>query len=165
MTFGLDFAKLDLRDALDFAIGIEEDAQLRYQEFTRLVVHPGARQFFAEMVVNETKHRRQLESRRDVLFRKAPRRFDTSVDAAVEAPDPSEVTPEISVLEAMQVALRAETRAFEFYASAIPHLRDPDVRAFFEELKEEEVQHQAAIRDMIAKLCPELDGTGTLPPR
>lgn len=146
----IDFERLGLRDALDFAIGIEEDAELRYREFTAQVEHPQARAFFAEMVNNEAKHKRQLESRRDVLFRHGPARFDTSIDASVEAPDPDDVTPAITLREAMEVALRAETRAYEFYQAAIPNVRDPDVRAFFEELKEEEAEHQAAIRRMIA---------------
>ena len=150
MTNRMDFSKLDLRDALDFAIGIEEDAQERYQEFARMVKHPGARKFFEDMVRNEGRHRRQLESRRDVLFRRAPPRFDTSIDVDVESPDPSEVEPEISVREAMEVSLRAERRAHEFYAAAIPHVRDPDVRSFFEELREEESEHEAAIQKLIA---------------
>ncbi len=152
MTMRIDFSNLDLRDAFDFAIGIEEDAQLRYEEFTRLVKDPDARRFFREMVRNEGKHRRQLEARRDVLFRHAPERFDSSIDTDVEAPDPSEVEPEIAVREAMEVSLRAERRAHEFYASAIAHVRDADVRAFFEELRDEELEHAAAIEKIIASL-------------
>jgi rubrerythrin len=153
MPLGFDFATLDLRSAFDFAIGIEEDAQLRYQEFAAQVTDPQAAAFFREMMVNESKHRRQLTSRRDVLFRHAPPRFDTSiVGDGVEAPSLDEILPSISPREAMEVALRAEIRAHDFYDSAIPHLKDPDVRAFFEELREEEVEHQQAIRAIIARL-------------
>jgi rubrerythrin len=153
MPLGLDFATLDLRSAFDFAIGIEEDAQLRYEEFATQVTDPAAAAFFREMVVNESKHRRQLTSRRDVMFRHAPPRFDTSiVEDGVEAPSPDEVLPSISARDAMEVALRAEIRAHDFYASAIPHVKDPDVRAFFEELRVEEIEHQQAIRAMLARL-------------
>ncbi len=152
MAIRIDFSKLDLRDAFDFAIGVEEDAQLRYEEFTRVVKEPRARRFFQEMVRNEGKHRRQLEARRDVLFRHAPERFDTSIDTDAEAPDPSEVEPEISVRDAMEVSLRAERRAHDFYASAVEHVRDPDVRTFFEELRDEELEHAAAIEKIIASL-------------
>jgi rubrerythrin len=161
MAFGIDFANLDLRAAFDFAIGIEEDAQLRYQEFTTRVSDPAAAAFFREMVENESKHRRQLESRRHVIFRHARPRFEASLVDDVEAPDPGEVQQTISAREAMEVALRAETRAYEFYASAIPHVKDPDVRAFFEELKAEEEEHQAAIR---AKL-EQLDAVPVVPSR
>lgn len=153
MPLGFDFATLDLRSAFDFAIGIEEDAQLRYREFAARVGDPEAAVFFREMEVNESKHRRQLTSRRDVLFRHEPPRFDTSILVeGVEAPALEEVEPAISAREAMEVALRAEIRAHDFYASAIPHVKDPDVRAFFEELREEEVEHQRAIRDLIARM-------------
>jgi rubrerythrin len=154
MALRIDFELLDLRSAFDFAIGIEEDAQLRYQEFAVTVSDPGAAAFFLEMVENEARHRRQLASRRDVMFRHAPPRFDTSiVEEGVEAPGEGEVVPSISAREAMEVALGAETRAHDFYAAAIPHLRDPDVRAFFEELRLEEVEHQQAIRERITRLA------------
>jgi erythrin-vacuolar iron transport family protein len=152
VALGIDFANLDLRAAFDFAIGIEEDAQLRYQEFTTMVSDPGAAAFFREMVENESKHRRQLEARRHVIFRHAAPRFEWSLDDDVEAPDPGEIQPSLSAREAMEVALRAEIRAYEFYASAIPHVKDPDVRAFFEELKAEEVEHQEAIRRKLEQL-------------
>jgi erythrin-vacuolar iron transport family protein len=150
----IDYASLDLRAALDLAILIEEDAQLRYEEFTRRVTDPGALAFFKEMAGNEAKHRQQLLARRDVLFRKGPRVIDTSLVDGAEAPGPNEVEDAITVREAMEVALAAEIRAFEFYDQALPHLKDADVRAFFEELKGEEVEHQAMLRKKIAQLPP-----------
>jgi rubrerythrin len=150
----LDFATLTLRGALDFAVTIEEDAEERYRDFARQVTDPAAAAFFREMVLNEGKHRRQLESRRAVLFRHQPRRFESLADGEGEAPPPEEVLPTISAREAMEVALQAEVRAWEFYDRAIPHVKDPDVRAFFEELRAEEVEHQQLLRDMLARLPP-----------
>lgn len=154
MPIGIDFENLDLRAAFDFAIGIEEDAQLRYQEFAATVTDPGAAQFFREMVRVEGEHRRQLEAQRDVIFRHARRRFDTSLAGDLDAPGVEDVGPRISPREAMEVALRAEVRAYEFYAGAIPYLKDPDVRAFFEELKQEEVEHQQKIQQRLDALAP-----------
>jgi rubrerythrin len=153
MTVRLDYSRLTLRGALDLAITIEEEALLRYREFAARVSDAAAAAFFREMVVNEDKHRRQLEARRHVLFRHEPPRLETSLlDEDAEAPDPSEVPTAISVREAMEVALRAEVRAWEFYDRALPHLADPDVRACFAELREEEVEHQARLRDRLARL-------------
>ena len=152
MPLQLDFSRLTLRSALDLAITIEEEAQLRYQEFAAQVDDPEAVAFFREMVVNEDKHRRQLEARRHVLFRHEPPRIETSLMDDVEAPDRSEVPPAISAREAMEVALRAEIRAFEFYDKALPHIANADVRAFFQELREEEAEHQALLRQKIARL-------------
>jgi len=150
---GIDFSRLDLRGAFDLAILIEEEAQLRYQHFTRLV-DGGALDVFRMMVRNEAKHREELVSKRDVLFRNEPKRIETSLlDDDVEAPDPDDVGEDISAREALELALKAEIRAFEFYSQAIPHVKDPEVRKFFEELREEELDHQRMLRDKIAQLA------------
>lgn len=151
MTLRLDFSKLSLRAALDLAITIEEEAQLRYQEFAAQVSDPEAAQFFREMVVNESKHRRQLEARRHVLFRHEPPRIETSLLDDVEGPALGEVPATISPREAMEVALRAEVRAWEFYDRALPHIADADVRSFFAELRDEEVEHQALLRERLSR--------------
>jgi rubrerythrin len=153
MTVRLDFSTLSLRGALDLAITIEEEAQLRYVEFADRVADPEAAAFFREMVENESKHRRQLEARRHVLFRHEPARFETSLlDREVEAPDRADVPRSISAREAMEVALRAEVRAFDFYDGALPYVSDPDVKVFFAELREEEREHQTMLRAKLARL-------------
>lgn len=152
MPYALDFKSLTLRGALDLAITIEEEAQLRYAEFARQVADPSAAAFFREMVENEAKHRRQLEARRHVIFRAEPPRIETSLLEDVEAPDDAEVPVTITAREAMEVALRAEVRAYEFYDRAMPHLSDPDVRSFFAELRDEEVEHQALLKAKLARL-------------
>ncbi len=154
MAIGIDFSTLDLRSALDFAIGNEEDALLRYQEFAARVRDPAAARFFRFMIDNESKHRRQLEARRDVLFRHDPQRIDNSVVDKTWLPDPGEIDSELSVREAMEVALRAEIRSGEFYAAASAHVKDSDVRALFEELREEEAEHEAEVRKILASLPP-----------
>ena len=151
MTTGIDFSSLDLRGAFDLAILIEEEAQLRYQHLTS-IVDGGALDVFKMMVRNEAKHRAELVSKRDVLFRHEPRRIETSLLDDVEAPDPDGVGEHITAREALEIALEAEIRAHAFYSSAIPHLKDPDVRAFFEELKEEELEHQTLLRAKLAQI-------------
>jgi erythrin-vacuolar iron transport family protein len=152
MPTTIDFSRLDLRGAFDLAILIEEEAQLRYQHFTKLV-DGGALDVFQMMVRNEAKHRQELLARRDLIFRHDPHRIETSLLDDVEAPDPDDVGEHISAREALEIALAAEIRAFEFYSAAIPHVRDPEVRAFFEELKEEELEHQAMLRKKLAQLA------------
>jgi rubrerythrin len=51
--------------------------------------------------------------------------------------------------------LRAEEKAHAFFVQALPHLTDLDVRALFEELREEEVEHQGLVREALAKLPPD----------
>lgn len=148
----IDPGCFDLSGALDFAIGNEEDAQLRYEEFAARVSDPAAASFFRHMVVIETEHRRQLMARRDVIFRHGARRFDTSIASDGWLPEPGEVVTTISVREAMQVALAAERNSYRFYDVALRTVTDPDVRALFEELRDEEAEHEAALRNMLEAL-------------
>jgi rubrerythrin len=156
MAPSINFAELDLRGAFDLAIMIEEDAQLRYEDFAKLLVNRdemGAAAVFRAMAINEAKHRSELDTRRHLRFRHDPR-IEISVlePSAGEAPDESELTPSMTASDALEVALRAEIRAYEFYASTIPTLKDPEVRAFFEELKDEETEHQEMLRHKIADI-------------
>ena len=150
----IDFAHLDLRGAFDLAIMIEEDAQVRYEEFSRLLAdHPtGAAAVFRDMAVNEAKHRTELEARRRMLFQKDPPRIEISVIDGVERPDLSELDLPISARQALEIALAAEKRAYAFYRNAIPYVKDVGVRKFFEELAEEEIEHQQLLQDKIDAL-------------
>ena len=105
------------------------------------------------MVATEGQHRSALMERRATLFRDAPRRFEISVlEADVERPDVDDDQLPSTAREALEVALAAEWRAHAFFASAIPHLADPDSRAFFQQLMEEEVEHAQYLSTRIAEL-------------
>ena len=77
MAATIDFAALDLQDALDLAILVEEEAQERYVELVdQMEMHhtKEAATFFAAMARNEQKHGDELRARRRALFGDAPRR-------------------------------------------------------------------------------------------
>jgi rubrerythrin len=154
------FAELDLRAAFDFAIMIEEDAQARYEELSRRLGDDpgGAGEVFRSMVAIEGKHRDDLLSRRAALFRDAPPRIEISVAGeGVERPDVDDDDLPRTARQALEVALAAERRAYAFYGEVIPGVKDPDVRAFFERLKEEEAQHAAVLQGRIAALGPSVE--------
>lgn len=159
----IDFANLDLRGAFDFAIMIEEDAQNRYRRLSRLLGDDpgGAGDVFRMMVVNEGKHRSELEARRDSLFSKLPQRIEISIadDESVEGPDLDDDELPRTAREALEVTLAAEKRAYEFYRQAVSHIQDEGVRAFFQELMQEEAEHQA----LLARKLAELDAKSTPP--
>jgi rubrerythrin len=156
----IEFAALDLQDALDLAILIEDEAQERYVELVdQMEMHhtKGAATFFAAMARNEQKHGDELRARRRALFGDAPRRVSRSALWDVEAPDYDEVRIHMTAREAMETALRAETKAHGFFVQAIPHIRDVEVRRLFQELRDEEVLHQALVREAMRNLAPEPD--------
>lgn len=160
MSVQIDFANLSLKDALDLAIFIEEEARERYQEFfDQMVLHhtPEAAEFFHTMVGNEAKHEAELSARRQSLFRDAPRTVKRSQLREVEAPDYDQTRAFMTARRAMDVALKCEIKAYDFFAGALPHIKDPEVRSLFEELRGEEELHQDMVRKELGKLPPDPD--------
>jgi rubrerythrin len=151
----IDIERLDLRAAFDFAIMIEEDAQVRYAQLARILGNDpgGAGDVFRMMVVNEGKHRDELVALRATLFRNDPPRIEISViDEDVERPDVDDDDLPRTARAALEVALAAERRAHDFYKDALTRTEDPEVRAFFERLMQEEVEHAALLAEKIARL-------------
>lgn len=162
MAKTLDFASLSLKDALDLAILVEEEARERYVEFAdQMEIHhtQEAAGFFRTMAENEAKHGQELSKRREAAFPGAPRSVKRSMLWDVEAPDYDAARAFMSVRQAMEVALAAEVKAHDFFQRALPHIDDAEVSRLFEELREEERLHQDLVRAQLAKLPigPEAD--------
>ena len=114
-TRSIDLANISLRDALDLAVLVEEEAKDRYEEFAdQMELHhnPEAARFFRFMLA-------------------------------------------MTVRQALDASLRAETKAFEFFEAAAQMVQMEDVQDIFTELREEEREHQALVRQEIARLPPE----------
>ncbi len=158
----IDFAKLTTQDALDLAILMEEEAQERYRKLSEWVggrYAGDAGDVFRAMVKNEAKHGAELAQRRERLFKKAKRRVSRDALFDVEAPDWTTVRVFMSAREAMEVALAAERKAYDFFDRALPHVKDVDVRKLFEELRGEERKHAAMLREKMKGLPagPDID--------
>lgn len=157
-TRGIDFATITLQDALDLAILVEEEAQERYEEFAaQMDQHrtPDAARFFRYMAVNEGKHGADLTARRVSLFGDAPRLVSRAMLFDIEAPDYDAARAFMTPRQAMAAALYSETKAHAFFVAALPAILDPEVKALFEELRDEEVEHQELVKAELAKLPPD----------
>ena len=157
MTTAIDFATLDLRSALDFAILVEEDAQLRYERLSRAFAgdDAGAGAVFRSMFATEGEHRARLMERRAALLGDGAPRIEVSAfDVAVEGLDVEDDLP-ATAHEALRLAIAGEQRAHDFFARAIPFIEDPAARAFFAELAREEVEHRELLVARLAALGPE----------
>ena len=155
---GIDFAKLSLMDALDLAILVEEEAQERYEEFAaQMDQHrtPEAAKFFRHMAENEAKHGLELSVRRAEMFSDTPRAVSRAMIFDIEAPDYDAARAFMSPRKAMQAALASEVKAYTFFVAALPSLVDPQVRALFKELSDEEIDHQNLVKTELAKLPPD----------
>jgi rubrerythrin len=151
----LDFAMLSLKDALDLAILIEEEAKDRYVEFCEnLAVHhtADAAQFFKTMAGNEAKHGEDLTMRRESLFPNAPRTVTRAMLWDVEAPDYDASRMFMSARQAMEVAMACEVKAHDFFAAALAYVTDPEVKALFEELRDEETEHKRLVQDILDRI-------------
>lgn len=158
VTRGIDFANLSLMDALDLAILIEEEAEERYLDFAaQMDQHrtPEAARFFRFMASNEAKHGLELSARRAERFSDAPRVVSRSMIFDIEAPDFDAARAFMSPRKAMEAALASEVKAHAFFVAALPALKDADVRALFEELRNEEVEHQELVQLELDKLPPD----------
>jgi rubrerythrin len=155
MSTRLDLSKLSLMDALDLAKLIEMEACHRYQMFASQLGRTGgydAGAFFATMAENEAKHGQELEARRKALFGDAPARLTLDDLFDVEAPDMGAPRRGMSTIQAFEVGLAAEKKAYDFYDMALPGIKDPDVRELFTELRDEETEHVEMLKKAMANL-------------
>lgn len=156
----IEFRGLSLKDALDLAVLIEEDAEERYVEFAaQMESHatPEAARFFRYMAGNEKRHGAELEARRKQLFGDAPRAVTPSQIWDVEAPDYDKTRAFMSPRDAMKVALECEVKAYDYFTKALPTIVDATVKALFVELQAEEVAHQELVKKVLAKLVGKAD--------
>lgn len=170
MTSRLDFSTLSLMDALDLATLIEVEAFNRYTQFAERLgsrTDDDAAAVFQSMAVNENKHAEQIAERRIALFGDLRPKVKITDIFDVEAPDVGASSWTMSPFKAYQVALSSERKAFAFYDHALRHVSQPDVKALFEELRDEEAEHVQMIQAIIAKLPAsakiDLDDEDTFP--
>jgi len=160
MSVDLDFANLSIKDALDLAILVEDEAEERYRELAEnLELHNtrDAARFFLFMMGCEAKHGEELRAKREELFGDEPSSVDRSMLWDVEAPAYEAAKSFMTLKDALDVALAAETKAFEFFDGALPEVEDPEVRELFTELRQEEVEHMQMVREQMEQL-PKADG-------
>jgi erythrin-vacuolar iron transport family protein len=157
-TRGIDFERISLRDALDLAVLIEQEAKERYEEFShqmRTHHNEEAAHFFERMVTVESTHESYLAARRRSLFGDAPSLVGREMLFDVEAPEYDEVDAPMTVREALHAALRAEQKAFAFFDGALRKVIADDVRDLFVKLREEELEHRHYVERELARLTPE----------
>ena len=155
MALEMDFSKLSGTDVLDMAIAIEDEAQLYYEQLADWVkrgTNGEASDFFRRMATREERHRQQIVAQRERLYGDAPVSNAAKVSWAVEAPDYDAVPTDTTLGQAFDVAMDAETRAYDFYAGAMDFVTDEKVADLFEGLKNAEDEHKRLLADEMARL-------------
>jgi erythrin-vacuolar iron transport family protein len=157
MPVRLDFSELTLMDTLDLATLIEVEAFKRYSMFAEQIgsrLADDAGTVFQSMAENEKKHADELVERRLALFGNTPARVKIDDIFDVEAPDVGASRWNMSTFRAYQVALASEQKAYAFYDRALRSVTQPEIKALFEELRDEEAEHVRMVEAIIAKLPP-----------
>ena len=157
-TRSIDFATITLRDALDLAALVEQEARERYGELAdQMDMHhnPDAAKFFRFMARVEGIHEEKLATRRRSLYGDAPRAVRREMIFDVEAPDYDEARADMSVRQALDAALRSEQKAHAFFEAALQQVKDAEAVVLFVELRDEEVEHQRLVEKQIAMLAPD----------
>ena len=157
MSTRLDLSRISLMDALDLASLIELEANKRYTEFAESLGSRGvddAGAVFRSMAINENKHCEEIAERRLALFGDQRARVSLDDIYDVEAPASGDVRWNMSALKAYQLALFSEQKAFAFYDEALDYVDQSEVKALFEELRDEEDEHVRMLVKIIAKLPP-----------
>jgi len=157
---GIDFERLTLQDALDLAVLIEEEARDRYLEFAeQLATHhtPEVADFFGRMAQIEERHRAELIERRRTLFGTTPSAVERRNIFDVEAPEYGTARAFMGIRQALETVLAAEVKAYVFFSEALPRVKDPESRALFQELRDEEVHHQALVNSELARCAEKVD--------
>ena len=154
----LDFAGLSLKEALDIAIIIEDDARERYQELADQLElhHTGeAAEFFRFMLDQETKHGNELREYRKRLFGDARVEVDRTHIPEVETADYDAARAFMSPHQALRVALANESRAFDFFDRALNYVKDNEVAQLFKQLRADELDHLNRVQKVLGDLGPE----------
>ncbi len=154
MSLELDFSKLSPTDVLDMAIAIEDEAQIYYEQLADWVkgdADSEVADFFRRMATREERHKEQIIAQRGRLFGDAPKSNAGDVSWAVEAPDFDAIPNEATLRQAFDVAMDAETRAHDFYASALEFVSDEKTADLFEGLRQAEEEHQRLLREEMTR--------------
>ena len=156
---GLDFETLTLKDALDLAVLIEEEARDRYVELAgQLRIHQSAAAaaFFERMAGAEELHRAGLLEHRQMLFGDQPRQVSSAQLIEVEAPRYDDARLKLTLRQALEAAMRAEEKARAFFERALISVKNPEVAKLFAELMAEEIEHRRLVGAELALVAPEL---------
>lgn len=160
MMRDIDVARLSLRDTLDLAVLIEEDARQRYLELADQVGRHHTREaadFFRRMAATELTHATRLRERRRTLFADSEITVDRSLAFEVEAPEYHQIRAFMTLHEALEVALESERKAYRFYDQAMKRAEDAEVQRLFDDLRKQEAEHQQQILEYTERLPAEDD--------
>lgn len=157
MKSKITLKELKLDQALDLAIQIELEAKERYEEFARQVGQNhenDAGHFFKSMAENEAKHAELLKAKKKEICGTDATVLtleDLYEFQEIEAPEFDRAESFMSAKKALLIALDCEVKAHDFFEKAEALVNDEQIKALFNELKNEELEHKAMVEAILEK--------------
>jgi rubrerythrin len=139
MGMEFDFSMLQPMDILDMAIWVEAEAEGHYEQLASWAegsADPQVVKFLTRMAGLEALHRQQIQELRQ-------RKFGDDYD---------KVYDNMSMRQALEIALEAEGKAHDYYAGAQEYISDSEALTLLEGLRKAELEHQRLLRDEISRL-------------
>lgn len=155
MGMDFDFSMLKPMDILDLAIYVEEEAQEHYEQLASWVQDPAddrVLSFLKRMAGLEALHRQQIMELREKKFGPTPPNYTSNVAWEVEMPDYDKFGESMTLVQAMEMALESEDRAYRYYNEAIGYFTDEESIQLLERLRNSEVDHKRMVQEEIDRL-------------
>ncbi len=130
--------EMDVLDALELAISREKGAMEFYSIAGESLKEPAVRNKFAYLATVEQAHYEQLSD----LFRKIAGSRLLNEEIEKSEIGKHTISAELTVEMAVNLAVQAERKAYEFYRHAARKAKGPKVREMFENLAADEAEHQ-----------------------
>lgn len=153
-----EFEELRPHEVLALAIDIERANRQRFETFADLFINRDEEvsQAFRGLALEEDGHRRELEERYQQYFKEIPCSVEegevTGVIEAVDLEDGEHlIFDDLSVLRALELALRAEREAEAFYRRAQASTTDLALKTLYGGLADFEIDHRTALEIKIAQ--------------
>jgi rubrerythrin len=151
---GLEIRSLD--EFLNFALQVEEDAALHYEQLAKAMLalgNTGVGELFGKLAGYSRLHYEEARKRMAV--------HAVAVQVTALTLWPDNVTPErtalwagdahLSRLDALKVALQGERRGYEFYYAVAHTSPHPEIAAVAREFVKEEAEHVETLKQWIAR--------------
>ncbi|MBT8089279.1 MAG: ferritin family protein [Gammaproteobacteria bacterium] len=150
---------LSIAELLLHALVIEREAMHRYTELANMMAQIGNKKvsrIFSKMSGIEAKHaesiERQIEGQKLPVL--TPSQYTWHGPEAPENTDSNRLFHLMTPCQALELALKNEKRAYEFYSDVVDDSTDERVREMASDFAGEEEQHVAWVEEWLAEVRP-----------
>jgi rubrerythrin len=147
---------ITVRAVLDYAIEKEIEAQTRYMQMAGVAQKESTKKLFLRLANMEESHKDKLRSlsARDVATYKLQSVPDLQV---AEKMGVKEFKPDMNMLDAIALAIKAEEAALELYLEAAKGIPEGEDKKVFAVLAQEEKQHKLDLETEYRELQSDYD--------